>query len=239
MRRCRARRIVPRMSERFYTNCPLSPGPAELDGPEAHHLAAVCRVRPGDLVCLFNGDGADYPARVVDVAKKRVSLEILERLAVSRELGISLEIAAPLPKGDRTQFLVEKLTELGVRAFTPLVCRRSVIQPKENTLEKLHRYVIEASKQCGRNVLMRIEPAAEWTDFAAPRGDEIRLIAQPGSETKPHRQGTTYRCVVGPEGGFAPEEIALAQAHGWQEIGLGPRILRVETAALALAIKVQ
>src|SRR4051812_2349257 len=110
------------MSERFYTNRALDLGPFELDGPEAHHLAAVCRLRPGDLVCLFNGNGSEYPAKVAEVAKKRVSLVVLECKPVQRELGRYLELAAPLPKGDRTQFLVEKLTELGVTAFTPLVC---------------------------------------------------------------------------------------------------------------------
>src|SRR3954464_9869573 len=108
------------MSERFYTNCELAPGPVELDGPEAHHLAAVCRLRPGDLVCLFNGDGSEYPANVVEVAKKHVGLFVLECKSIDRELGRCLEIAVPLPKGDRTQFLVEKLTELGVTAFAPL-----------------------------------------------------------------------------------------------------------------------
>src|SRR3954465_12347967 len=98
------------MSERFYTNCELAPGPVELDGAEAHHLAAVCRLRPGDEVCLFNGDGADYPAVVLQVAKKHVSLEVRERLSINRERRTPLEIAAPLPKGDRAQFLIEKLT---------------------------------------------------------------------------------------------------------------------------------
>src|SRR5256885_12162754 len=101
------------MAERFYVSSPLAPGAVELDGPEAHHLAVVCRVRPGDAVCLFNGDGREYPASVVEAGKRRVSLEVTAAEAPARELGFRLEVAAPLPKGDRAQFLLEKLTELG------------------------------------------------------------------------------------------------------------------------------
>src|SRR5438132_8982846 len=102
------------MAERFYVNCPLALGPVEVEGAEAHHLATVCRLRPGDAVCLFNGDGREYPARVEQVGRRTVSLQVLGVEAPGRELGFSLEVAAPLPRGDRDQFRVEKLTELGV-----------------------------------------------------------------------------------------------------------------------------
>src|SRR5271156_4619972 len=110
------------MSERFYLNCALFPGPITLDGPEAHHLATVCRLRPGDEVSLFNGDGHEYPARITHVARREISLEILGAHQPQRELPFALEVAASLPKGDRSQFLVEKLTELGVTKFVPLTC---------------------------------------------------------------------------------------------------------------------
>lgn len=214
------------MSERFYINCPLEPGPVELDGPEAHHLSAVCRLRPGDEVCLFNGDGAEYPAVVILAAKKHVSLDVRERRPTNRERSSPLEVAAPLPKGDRAQFLIEKLTELGVTAFVSLICERSVVQPKESTLEKLERYVIEASKQCRRNVLMRIEPAATWHDYitTGPPG----CFAHPGGGD----HATAGRFAVGPEGGLTDAEVALALERGWRSVDLGPRILRVETAAI-------
>jgi 16S rRNA (uracil1498-N3)-methyltransferase len=226
------------MSERFYTNSALRLGPIELDGPEAHHLAAVCRLRAGDAVYLFNGDGADYLATVVEVAKKRVSLEVTEGRPVNRELAFRLEAAVSLPKGDRGQFLLEKLTELGVTAFTPLICERSVVHPKDATLEKLRRYVIEASKQCGRNVLMEIQQAATWDQYAVPRGAEVRLFAHPGLSTaNALTHGPSIRFAVGPEGGFTPKEVELAQEHVWQGVDLGARILRVETAAIALAVQ--
>src|SRR5437764_1194287 len=157
--------ILATMSNRYYINCPLAPGPIELEGPEAHHLSTVCRSNPGDRVCLFNGDGHEYPASLRSVGKRQVNLEILGKEVSSRELGHRLEIAAPLPKGDRGQFLIEKLTELGVTRFMPLRTRRSVVHPGEVRLDRLQRYVIEASKQCGRNVLMKVETLRDWTEL--------------------------------------------------------------------------
>src|SRR5437870_4845422 len=151
------------MAERFHVNCDLGPGPVDLDGPEAHHLAAVCRVRPGDRVCLFNGDGREYPALVTNIARRSVELDVQGSEQPERELPHELWVAAPVPKGDRAQFLVEKLTELGATRFIPLRTARSVVVPGESKREKLQRYVIEASKQCGRNVLMTIEPATDWS----------------------------------------------------------------------------
>ena len=223
------------MAERFYVNQPLAPGAVELDGPEAHHLAAVCRLRAGDAVCLFNGDGHEYPAAVIRVERRRVLLEVHGIETPSRELPFRLEVAAPLPKGDRAQFLVEKLTELGVTAFVPLKTARSVINPSEAKLEKLERYVIEASKQCGRNVLMAVEPLAEWRDYC--RRDRLpprKILADPGGG-RLAAAGTATALAVGPEGGLTAEEVEAGRAAGWQVVALGPRILRIETAALALA----
>ena len=146
------------MSERYYLETRLGPGEIVIAGPGAHHLATVCRARPGDLVCLFNGDGHEYRAKVIAAERRRVTLDIYEKASPQRELGFPLEIAVPLPKGDRTQFLIEKLTEIGVTSFVPLSTRRSVVHPREGRLEKLQRYVIEASKQCGRNALMQVGP---------------------------------------------------------------------------------
>ena len=118
------------MANRFYVNRPLGVGETVVDGAEAHHLSHVCRVNPGDLICLFNGDGREYPARVKAVVRREVVAEVLSAEAPPREVGHRLDIAAPLPKGDRAQFLVEKLTELGATAFIPLHTARSVVHPR-------------------------------------------------------------------------------------------------------------
>ena len=228
------------MAERFYVNCELAPGPVVLEGPEAHHLAAVCRLRPGDAACLFNGDGRQYPAVVRQVERRRVTLEVQAVESPGREHGFGLEVACPLPKGDRATFLIEKLTELGVTAFTPLRTARSVVHPRDAKRERLQRHVIEAGKQCGRNVLMRVEPLSEWESFCR-RGDlpGRRALAHPGGG-RVGADGATPADVavaVGPEGGFTEEEVALGRAAGWDVLDLGPRILRVETAALVLAAR--
>jgi 16S rRNA (uracil1498-N3)-methyltransferase len=225
------------MSERFHVNCPLAAGLVTLRGPEAHHLAVVCRVRRDDPVTLFNGDGLEYPGRVVEATKKDVTVEVLRAESPQRERPLELRVAAPLPKGDRAQFLVEKLTELGVTRFSVLSTARSVVSPREAKMEKLQRYVIEASKQCGRNVLMAIDPPRPWEEFLADESlPAVRLLAHPGGEGA-IEAGVAAAAAVGPEGGFTDEEVALALAAGWRSVGLGLTVLRVETAALALAAR--
>jgi 16S rRNA (uracil1498-N3)-methyltransferase len=246
------------MAERFYVNSPLSVGTVNLDGPEGHHLATVCRVRRGDQVYLFNGNGKQYLAEVTETSRRNVTLEVSSVEQPNREVPVFVEVAAPLPKGDRAQFLVEKLTEIGVKNFVPLRTARSVVNPREAKLDKLQRTVIEASKQCGRNVLMHVEALAEWTTYCC-RADspKLKLLAHP-PETESHPKPdaeTDFRVssllpsgdqavkqgialAVGPEGGFTNEEVEQARLAGWNLVGLGPRTLRVETAALVLAAQV-
>jgi 16S rRNA (uracil1498-N3)-methyltransferase len=227
------------MSERFYINLPLTLGTIQLDGVEAHHLATVCRLRPGSEVCLFNGDGRQYQARITAVARREVTLEIVGIEQPERELPFALEVAAPLPKGDRSQFLLEKLTEVGVTQFVPLVCHYSNTHPRDNKRDKLERYVIEASKQCGRNVLMKIDELTTWENYVQRSDDgELRILAHPVATTCERKRpysADKVRIAVGPEGGFTDDEVALALQNGWHTVSLGPRILRVETAALVLA----
>ena len=229
------------MAERFYVNCELKPGPVLVQGAEAHHLAVVCRLRPGDAVCLFNGDGHQYPARIEEITRREVALEVFAVESPARELPFHLHVAAPLPRGDRAQFLLEKLTELGVTSFTPLRTARSVVHPRETKLDKLQRYVIEASKQCGRNVLLEVQSMVEWPAFcAAAELPPRRVVAHPGADgtrsMAENEPGYDTVVAVGPEGGFTEDEVALARAAGWRLLDLGPRILRVETAAIALAV---
>lgn len=235
------RPIVAGMSERFYINCPLAVGPAHLEGEEAHHLAAVCRLRPGDPLFLFNGDGREYPARVVKIESGQVALEVLEPTRPDRELGFSLSVACPPPKGDRGQFLIEKLTELGATRYVPISSQRRSPHPRELRPDKLQRHVIEASKQCGRNVLLDIAAPAAWVDYCR-RGDlaGLKILGHPGSMALADLQpalaaAPEIAVAVGPEGGFADDEVEAARSSGWRLVDLGPRILRVETAAIFLA----
>src|SRR5262249_32386021 len=113
------------MAERFYVNSSVALGPMHLEGPEAHHLATVCRIRAGNQVYLFNGDGSQYLGEIMEVSRRHVTLDVLKIETPNRELTFRLEVAAPLPKGDRADFMVEKLTEIGVMRFVPLRTARS------------------------------------------------------------------------------------------------------------------
>jgi 16S rRNA (uracil1498-N3)-methyltransferase len=224
------------MADRFYVNCALQVGTVRLEGPEAHHLTTVCRLRVGDAVCLFNGDGREYSARITSLTRRAVTLEVLGVESPERELGHHVEAAVPLPKGDRAQFLIEKLTELGVTRFVPLQTARSVVHPRDTKLEKLERYVIEASKQCGRNRLLQVGPLTAWTEYCRSDLPALRLLGCPRGEPWSGTVSQDVVFAVGPEGGLTQEEVELASTAGWRLVGLGPRILRVETAALALAV---
>lgn len=226
------------MADRFYTPDALGPGDYALTGPEAHHLATVRRFAPGDEIVLFNGDGHDYPAHILSVGKRTVELSVLAPVAADRELPIPLVVGSALPKGDRADFLIEKLTELGVTRFVPLLTARAVVQPKAAVVEKFTRAVIEASKQCGRNRLMHIDPPQKWPDFLArPDLPPSRLILHTGPGLNALKAEAGCAVAIGPEGGFAPDEVAVALAAGWLAASLGPRVLRVETAAVAAAAR--
>jgi 16S rRNA (uracil1498-N3)-methyltransferase len=228
------------MSDRFYSLRPISGDAAVLEGQEAHHLLHVMRAKVGERVTLFDGSGAEFAAEISKCGRSEVELRVLERRDVDRELSFELVIGVSLPKGDRQKWLVEKLTELGVTEMVPLETARGVAQPTESALERLQRSVVEAAKQCGRNRLMRIaEPQAvgEW-GLEGLTSDCRRWIAHPEGAALPSvdiGQPIAMRIAVGPEGGFTEEEVAAAVAAGWQSVALGKRILRVETAAVALS----
>ena len=225
------------MADRFYTSDQLGPGEYTLTGSEAHHLSAVRRFGPGDCVMLFNGDGNEYPAEVVATSKKSVTLNVLRTELADRELPFQLVVASALPKGDRADFLIEKLTELGATRFVPLITARAIVQPRAGVVEKFTRAVIEASKQCGRNRLMTIDPPRAWASFLALTDLPPTRLLLHTEWASPLAAGNPAGVVVavGPEGGFSTEEIAAASAAGWQVVCLGKRVLRVETAAIAAA----
>jgi 16S rRNA (uracil1498-N3)-methyltransferase len=227
------------MSERFFVHQPIAGERAELIGDEARHLASVMRAKVGEEVTLFDGSGAEFAAHITAIGKHTVELEVFERREISRELPFSLTLAVALPKGERQKWLIEKATELGVTRIVPLSTDRGVAQPTDSALDRLRRGVIEASKQCGRNRLLEIAPPALALSYfdTAPQAANL-LIADPNgppiSEVIRSPHGDVVAS-IGPEGGFSPAEFSAAQSAGWQPISLGRSILRVETAAIAIA----
>ncbi len=226
------------MTERYFVETPISGDKALLTGPEAHHLTHVMRAVQGAEVVLFDGSGAEFSARVERIGRAEVELAVLSREPADRELPLELTIGVALPKGDRQRWLVEKATELGVTRLVPLRTARSVVLPWQKVVVRLHRTVIEASKQCGRNRLMEIAQPQPWSDFVVDSAEvPCRLLAHrcdcPGTNTLDLSKGALL--AVGPEGGFTNDEVSQAIDAGWQVIDLGPRTLRVETAAIVLA----
>jgi 16S rRNA (uracil1498-N3)-methyltransferase len=228
------------MSRRFFADSPITGETATLTGQEAQHLSKVMRAQIGDELILFDGGGAEFTAIVQRIGRSEVELSIVERHEVDRELSFRLVIGVALPKGDRQRWLVEKLVELGVTELVPLVTVRSVAQPNGNALERLRRAVVEASKQCGRNRLMLIGEASPLDAFLSEASpDRTCLIAHPPNTGETSTPWPTHAhnvfVTIGPEGGFTDEEIALADERGWSKTSLGSRILRTETAAIAIA----
>lgn len=249
------------MADRYFVETPITSEQVTLNGAEAHHLIHVMRAKMGTNVILFDGSGAEFFARVEQLGRNEVELTVLSREEVDRELPFMLTLGVALPKGDRQKWLVEKAVELGVGRLVSLKTERAVAQPVEQALDRLRRTVIEASKQCGRNRLMEIAEPLNWSDFIDATHDQsCRLLAHPGGSVGCVKHtDSTLECVkhtdptvhfmhptnaaelpsefflaVGPEGGFSSEEVDLATKAGWQAVDLGPRILRIETAALLL-----
>ncbi|WP_164100477.1 RsmE family RNA methyltransferase [Candidatus Laterigemmans baculatus] len=236
------------MTRRYFVP-ELSPtgGPLGLPADEAAHAARVMRATPGDRVVLFCGDGREAEAEITSVDKRHVFVLAEPPRNVDRELPFPLSVAASLPKADRARVLVEKLTELGVTQLQPLVCQRTQLAPSPAAIAKLRRAVVEASKQCGRNRLMQIGEATSFSQYLHQTDpDAASLIAHPDG----HSLAVTLKSsggddghspvqiAVGPEGGFTDAEVEQAVETGWQRITLGPRILRIETAATAIVARI-
>jgi 16S rRNA (uracil1498-N3)-methyltransferase len=231
------------MSERFFiTSSPVS-GRARLVGDEARHLAKVLRAKPGDAVMLFDGSGRAWPARVETLGRGEVTLEVGEVVESPTARLPAVTLAVALPKGERQKWLVEKLTELGVATLVPLVTERGVAEATPGAIERLARGVIEACKQCGRDTLLGVgQPATVAEIVAAKPAATVGIVADPAGgplDLVPWRQAAEVIGLVGPEGGFTAGELAAADAAGWPRIALGNHVLRIETAAVALAARLQ
>jgi 16S rRNA (uracil1498-N3)-methyltransferase len=234
------------LPDRFFQSPPLALGEVRLDGAEAHHLLHVLRAKPGLEVVLFDGSGAEFDATVVRTDRATVYLNVSARRDVDREPAIAVTLGVALPKGDRQRWLVEKATELGVARLVPLITSRGVAQPVGAALGRFERAVIEAAKQCGRNRLMEIGEPQSWAEFVAGTApaDAIRLVAHPGgiALSAALRGNSRAACevwlAIGPEGGLNEPEVRQALDAGWQAVDLGRRLLRTETAAMAIVAMV-
>lgn len=230
----------------FY--CPaLGEGQAlvRLEAEEAHHAHRVRRLATGDRLWLFNGGGLIARGRLRRITERGRVIEVLveERLAVPPP-GRRIHLACALPKGERTGTLLEMATQLGMSAFTPLVCARSVVKPGPQAPARWRRICLEACKQSRRFYLPALREActpAELAAAEATRDGHALWIAQPGGTPLAtlvaaalDAAPSDITVLIGPEGGFTEEELAAVKAAGGVEMDLGEAILRIETAALAV-----
>ncbi len=231
---------------RVYVARPLTSGSiVELPPDAASHLAKVLRARAGDELILFSGDGHEYLGAVEAVRGSRVSASVGPGSAVDRESVLAITLVQCVPRGDRMDLIVQKATELGVTRIVPVLSQRSVVrldkQQRESKASHWRAVAVNACEQCGRNRVPAIEAPSALVDYlgsTSPAG--ARLVLEPEADrATPPLISTAVEIAVGPEGGFAAEELEAFQIARFARIRLGPRILRTETAAIAALIWLQ
>ena len=226
---------------RFYCPTPLSTGqPLSLPAGAARHVQ-VLRLQPGDVITLFNGEGGEFAATVTRMGRSDVDVDIGAHHAVEREAVRAVHLLAGITANERMDWLVEKATELGVASITPLVAERSVLKLKGERAEKKLAHwqgiAVASAEQCGRNRVPPVHAAvtlAEWVKKAPP-GERWVLSLSEGTQSLGQMLGAGPVTVLsGPEGGLSPSEELAAVAAGFAPVTLGPRVLRAETAPLAV-----
>lgn len=229
------------MPHRYFTR-ELADGQAALTGSDAHHLANVMRARPGEQVVLCGPDGLEYTGTVTALLPGRVEFSVSEGAPSKAEPNLAVTLFVGYPKQGKLEEIIRHSVELGVSRIVPFFSRYCVAAPKKEDVknERYNRIAAEAAKQAGRAVLPRVElPLARFSDvcgalagydkalfFYEGGGEPLHAVLAPGS-------ARTLALITGSEGGFSPEEAGAAAAAGAVTVGLGPRILRCETAPLA------
>ncbi len=215
---------------RIYQNSPLNVGSViALDEDAANHVGRVLRMAPEQEICLFNGQGGQYQATITESGKKHVTVRIDSFTEQNVESPLSIHLGQVISRGDKMEFTIQKSVELGVNMITP-------------KLEQWQKIAISACEQCGRNIVPVVRPVMSLEQWLAEPTDELKLTLHPRAKysvgTLPEpTQGV--RLVIGPEGGLSDDEIALTEQYQFQEMLLGPRVLRTETAALTAITALQ
>lgn len=234
---------------RFFTDQPLALDERiVLSDQSAQHAARVLRLRNGQEVTLFNGDGADYLGQLVTVERHRVVAQIHDRRVLNTESTLPLTLAQGVARGEKMDWVVQKATELGVARLVPILTERSEVRldaaRSEKRVQHWHAVAASACEQCGRARLPQIDPVRsleEWLEL--PLTDHpLRLALLPEAEIEPRKltmptSGAVL--VVGPERGFGSRDTELLHSHGFGGLRLGPRILRTETAGVAALAALQ
>jgi len=226
---------------RIHTRQPLSPAEiVELETQAGHYLTRVLRLSRGDNVILFNGDGKDYPAEITETRSQRVLVKILDARALENESPLQITLVQAVCRGERMDYALQKATELGVFCIQPLITRRVEVRldAARQTKRMTHwqNVVISACEQSGRARVPEVRTPLSLPEWVAGADQSPRLILDPLSENRlsgVFADGISVSILIGPEGGFADDEMELARQHGITAVSLGPRVLRTETAGPA------
>lgn len=231
---------------RFYVTQPrIEGGMLKIEGDEVRHIRRVLRLKEGDGIIVFDGLGKEYEGTIVEEEPSSVVIKIQNAFFSKKDSPLEMTVAQSLLKGEKMDYLTQKATELGVRRIIPFFSSRSVpLLEKSARLKRHHRWeriAIEASKQCGRGVVPKIEPLQEYSEmlqFASSDSLCLILWEREGVKLREILESSKERMkifsVIGPEGGFSREEVEEAKRVGFIPITLGRRILRAETASLSL-----
>jgi 16S rRNA (uracil1498-N3)-methyltransferase len=231
---------------RFYSSdMDLAGGRAVLDGDESHHLRDVLRLTVGTEIRLFDGEGREFAGRIEQIGKSSSMLTVTSEVEpTAPESPCDITLAAALLKHDKFETVIQKAVELGVNRLVPLIsarCDVKIVDPGKR-MARWHRIALDATKQCGRARLMTIDAPLPLAEFLAvgPK-DSLKLMFSE-RDGEPLGQTLIYKrvfLVVGPEGGWDDAEIRVASDNGFSVVTFGGRIMRAETAAIAVTAIIQ
>ncbi|KAE9540441.1 16S rRNA (uracil(1498)-N(3))-methyltransferase [Ursidibacter maritimus] len=213
----------------------------------ANHVGRVLRMNEGADLVLFDGSNHTFSARISQISKKQIEVEILSQQLDDRESNLPIHLGQVISRGDRMEFTIQKSVELGVTTITPLWSERCGVklegERQDKKLQQWQKIAISACEQCGRNVIPEIRPIMKLTDWCKEQDDMLKLNLHPRAKytikSLPNVPSAGVRLLIGSEGGLSPEEIAMTEQQGFTEVLLGKRILRTETASLATITALQ
>ena len=232
---------------RIFTPQPLATGSLlTLESKASRHLAQVLRLGADDALILFNGDGFDFRGRIETPLRDGALVRIGERSEPEVQAALRITLALGISKGERMDLSLQKAVELGVWALQPLFTERSMVRLRDERLGKRMQHwqgvVISACEQSGRRRLPALAEPQRLTDWLAQTSGDGLLLDHRSERpltALPPPAGDSLTLLVGPEGGLAPEERAMASARGFVGVRLGPRVMRTETAPLAAIAAIQ
>lgn len=206
-----------------------------VNGEEILHLA-VLRCSVGEQCIAYTGDENEYICEIEKIDKKQAELKILQAGVCKQNPQFNITLFQGLPKGDKLDLIVQKATELGASHIVTFESAFTIAKPNNLKIDRLNKISKEACKQCGRSLTLKVHPAIKFDNMIDMLGnyDLVLLANEKDKFAKPNIAGKNIAVIVGSEGGFSEAEIKKLELANLQKIGLGSRILRTETASIAL-----